>query len=175
MPKSDLPRSLRRSAARPSIPGKRPSDRLVDAADAGLLTRRNTSPGTAGRRAVDRAQYLRRRSARPGVSAREALGHERAEVREHRAISVLLDRPTPFVVLEAPSRLEAQRAGRYDSLVGQLAAGLVSPQRFRRRVGGWRPIRGENFLSDPDRVLAVLEARRAGEEDLFIYRSGRAA
>jgi hypothetical protein len=165
------------TADRKAIPRKSPKDdsRLVQAARAGILTKDNTKRGTRGRQAVDRITYLRRKEARPELPAREALGHERPEVRSGRTISVLLDRPEPFVVLEAASRREASRAGRYDSLTGQLAAGRVTPERFRQMVSAWRPIRGERFLADPDRVLAVMEARRAGEEELFVYRSGRAA
>jgi hypothetical protein len=169
----DLPRSLRRSASREASRGRLPSDRLLAAADAGLLTRRNTVPGSAGRRAVDRSTYLRRRAGRPNLSAREALGHERPEVRARRIISVLLDRPAPFVILDAPTRLEASRAARYDSYAGQMAARRISPQLFRRKISSWKPIRGERFLADPDRVLAVLESRRAGDEELFVYRNGR--
>ncbi len=88
---------------------------------------------------------------------------------------MLLDRPEPFAILEAPTRREASRAGPYDSLVGKMAAAKISPKQFERTVSGWRPIRGERFLSDPNRVLAVLEARRAGELDLFVYESGRSS
>jgi hypothetical protein len=48
--------------------------RLLARARSGSLTRSNTTKGTPERRAVDRVTYLRRRDARPGVSAREALG-----------------------------------------------------------------------------------------------------
>ncbi len=78
------------------------------------------------------------------------------------------------MVLEAATRREAIRAGRYENLTGQLAAGRISPKRFQERISNWRPIRGERFLADPNRVLAVLEVRRAGEMDLFVYSSGRA-
>ncbi|MGP0108118.1 MAG: hypothetical protein ACLPR9_04515 [Acidimicrobiales bacterium] len=171
-----LPRSLRRSADRPAVPRGHPPQRLLDAAEVGLLTRRNTSPGTAGRQAADRATYLSRASRRrPGENVREALGHERPSVRAGAEISVLLDRPDPWTVLEAPTRLEKTRAARYDALVSNLVQGKISSRAFRRRVDSWVPIRGERWLSDADRVMAVLEGRRAAGEDLFIYRSGRAA
>jgi hypothetical protein len=174
--RTDLPRSLRRAADRPATPGRQPSDRLIAAAEAGIIRRSNTKKGTRGQQAANAVTYRRRTSGRPeGVSAREAAGHERPEVRAARAISVLLDRPAPFVILEGPARLEASRAARYDSYAGQLAAGGITPERFQRKISSWRPIRGERFLADPDRVLAVLEARRAGDEELFIYRNGRAA
>jgi hypothetical protein len=124
--------------------------------------------------AVRAIEYERRTRDRPkGVNARQAAGHDRRDVRARRSISVLLDRPKPFVILDAPSRGEASRAARYDSLVGKLAAFRMSPKQFERRISGWRPIRGERFLADPNRVLTVLEARRAGEQEIFIYESGR--
>jgi hypothetical protein len=147
---------------------------LVAAAQSGVLSRRRTRLGSVGRQAVNRAEYERRRWKHLDRSAREAVGHDRPEVRAGRAISVLLDRPEPFVVLEGVTRREASRIGKYESLTGLLREGQISPRRFRNQVSSWRPIRGERFLSDPDRVLAVMEARRAGEEELFVYRSGRA-
>jgi hypothetical protein len=171
-----LPRSLRRSADRPAVPRGHPPQRLLDAAEVGLLTRRNTKPGTVGYQAANRVTYLNRAARRhPGETVREALGHERPTVRAHAEISVLLDRPDPWTVLEAPTRLEKTRGARYDALVSNLVQGNISPRAFRRRVALWRPIRGERWLSDPNRVMAVLEGRRAAGEDLFIYRSGRAA
>jgi len=148
----------------------------MDAAQRGILGRGNTRPGTAGRQAVDRFLYLRRkRQGRPGETAREALGHDRPAVRANRAISVFVDRPDPWMVLAAPTPNETRRAARYDALVGQLASGRLSPAAFNRRISGWRPIRGERFLSDPDRVLAEIERRRASDEELFYYESGRTA
>jgi hypothetical protein len=43
------------------------------------------------------------------------------------------------------SRSEARRLGRYDSLVGQLSTGRLSGREFERRVGSWRPFRGEQL------------------------------
>lgn len=51
---------------------------LLARARSGQLTRSNTRPGTPERRAVDRVTYLRRREARPELTARQALGVERA-------------------------------------------------------------------------------------------------
>jgi len=97
------------------------------------------------------------------------------EIRAGRSISALLDRPNPWAELNTPTPGEARRAARYDALVGQLAAGRLSPADFRRRVESWRPIRSEHFLADPDRVLAELEVRRAADIDVFHYASGRPA
>lgn len=122
-----------------------------------------------------RAEYAARvRLRRPGETTREATGHDRSTVRANRAISIYVDRPEPWLVLDSPTPGETRRAARYDALVGQLASGRLSPAIFGRRVAGWRPIRGERFLSDPDRVLAELEHRRARDEELFYYESGRA-
>lgn len=49
---------------------------LLARARSGALTRANTRPGTDERRAVDRVTYLRRREARPNLTARQALGVE---------------------------------------------------------------------------------------------------
>lgn len=174
----NLPRSLRRSASRPARKGRQPPDRLIAAAEAGLLTRHNVAPGTRGAQAVNAVYYQRRTSPlnrKPGQTVREQAGHETAEVREQRSISVLYDRPQPYEVLEGLTRGEIRRAGRYNALVDQLAAGQLSPQAFRRRVSGWAPLRGERLLSDPDRVLAVLEARRASGLEIFRVTSGQAA
>ncbi|MBF6556972.1 MAG: hypothetical protein IVW52_12540 [Acidimicrobiales bacterium] len=177
-PRPDLPRSLRRSADARAVRAA-PPDHLISAAAAGILTRANTEPGTRGRQAVDRLTYQRRTSPikrkYPDQKARELVGHEQASVREHRSISVLFDRPAPYGVLEQPTRGEAWRAGRYLNLTRLLAQGKITPQAFRHRVAGWAPIRGENFLADPDRVLAVLEARRATGLEVFEYQSGRPA
>ena len=48
--------------------------RLLARAKAGELTRSNTQKGTPERQAVDRVTYLKRKAARPNVSAREAAG-----------------------------------------------------------------------------------------------------
>lgn len=123
-----------------------------------------------------RAEYARRKELRrSGETAREAAGHDRPSVRAGRAISAFVDRPDPWSVVERPTPGEARRLARYDSLVGQLAAGRLSPRAFERRVSAWRSIRGERFLSDPDRVLAEIERRRASDEEIFLYRSGRTA
>ena len=86
-----------------------------------------------------------------------------------------LDTASPWTVLDVPTRMEQRRAGRYASYQAQLAAGEISPEAFRRKVESWAPIRGERFLSDPERVLAIMEARRAADEPTFVYKSGRAA
>lgn len=169
----ELSAQLRRAAERPALRGTGPSERLILAAKEGLITRHNTREGSRGRQAVDRITYLKRKKARPSLSPSEASGHERPEVRARRAISVLLDRPDPFVILEAPTRREASRAGRYADLVGKLGAHRISPNTFERMVSAWQPIRDERFLSDPNRVLAVMEARRAGEAEPFVYEPGR--
>ena len=113
------------------------------------------------------------RHRRPGESIREAAGHDRPAVRARRSMSAFVDRPDPWMVVEQPTQGEARRLARYDSLVGQLASGRITSATFQRRVSGWRTIRGERFLSDPDRVLAEIELRRASDLELFYYDSGR--
>ena len=147
---------------------------LLGRARRGELSRSSTRPGTAERRAVDRLQYLRRRAAHPDLSARQALGHPRpGDVRP--TISLMVADAPRFVVIETDNRRDLTRAARYDNLVSQLASGRISPAAFRRRVGSWRPIGDHKFLSDPGAVLAIIEARRAGELELFVYSSGRAS
>lgn len=111
-------------------------------------------------RAADRAE---------GETARERLG----VVKSTRSMPALLDSPPRWVDLDNLSRAEARRLGRYWSLVGELSAGRLSPRTFQHRVFSWRPFRDEHFLSDPDVVLALLEVRRTGDEELFYYERGR--
>lgn len=146
---------------------------LLAKARRGELTKATTEKGTPERRAVDRNQYLKRKAAaRPGLSARQALGHPKASDTRP-TISFMAEDPARFVIVETDNRRDLKRAARYDNLVSQLASGRLSPAVFRRRVGAWRPIAHLRFLSDPDAVLAIIEARRAGEKDLFVYSSGR--
>lgn len=167
-------RSLRRAANRPAIPGRRPPDRLLGAARSGQLSRSDTTPGTRGRQAVDRATYERRRLGRPFETSRQATGHESAADREQRRMSVLLDDPPRYVELAGLGRLDRSRVARYASLTGALAQGQISPAAFRRRVSRWAPIAGHQFSADPAAVLALLEQRRAAGLDSFVY-EGRAA
>jgi len=176
-----VPRSLRRAANRKADPrGKAPRGQVVEAAAAGLLTRKNTEPGTAGRRAVDRVTYERRvaKGAAKGLSAREAAGTPgRNPLR--RDISVIASDSSgvsSFVVLGDVDRRTAARIGRYDHLVRELAEGRLTGPEFQRRVGSWRPLPGgERFESNPSAVLAVIEERRASGLETFIYTSKRAA
>jgi len=170
-PKPDpLPRALRRKANGEATPRKRPPDDLIAAAQLGLLTRSNTKPHTRGRQAVDAVTYRARAADRAeGETARERLG----VVKSTRSMPAMLDSPPRWVDLDNLSRAEARRVARFSSLTGQLAEGKLSPAAFRRRVSSWRPFRGEHFLSDPDAALALLEARRTSDEELFYYRRTR--
>lgn len=102
-------------------------------------------------------------------------GHEPAAVRQARAMSTYLGPEARFSVPDNLTRSEARRLARYDSLVGQLSRGRISRRDFQRRVGNWRPFRGQRLASDPAAVLAALDRRRDEELELFEYRSGRAA
>lgn len=170
-PKPDpLPRDLRRRANRAATPRKRPPDNLIAAAQRGLLTRSNTKPGTRGRQAADAVTYRARVADRaPGETARRRLG----VVPTERSMPAMFDSPPRWVDLDNLSRAEARRLGRYWHLVKELSAGRLSPLTFQRRVSSWRPLRGERLLADPTAAFALLEVRRAGDEELFYYERGR--
>jgi len=173
----DLPRSLRRAGERAAGPRNSvPDAQLVGAFEAGQYRRSDFGPGTAGRKAADAVLY-RRTQARRQIwqSAREAARHERSEVRTERTISLLVGDPPRYVEMAGLSRRDVSRAARYDALVSNLAQGRISPAEFKRRVSAWRPIAGHTFVSNPQAALAIAEERRAAGNDLFIYRSGRAA
>ena len=178
-----LSSSLRRSANRSVGPrGQAPSRRLRDAADAGLLTRSNTRPGTAGRRAADAATYRRRRLAEPDLSAREALGHRPADAPTTKASFYTVD-PPRMVTVEGVSLRDVHRAARYMGEVGALLddfreasgdAGRVARVRraFERKVSRRAPIAGLPFLADADAVVALADLVRAGEVPI-VFDSGR--
>jgi hypothetical protein len=171
------PRDIRRRGARKA--GRRtsaPDPQLVAAFEAGEYRRGDFAPGTAARKAADAVLYRRREASRqPGQRAREAAGHEPREIRSARRVSVFIGDPPRYAEYEGLSRRDVSRAAKYDALVSNLRQGNISPQEFRRRVSAWQPIAGERFLADPDAVLTIVEERRAAGEDLFVYRSGRAA
>jgi hypothetical protein len=177
---ADLPRSLRRAAARPAGPrGRRPSDRLVEAARLGILTRTNTAPATAGRRAVDAVVYDRRLAAaerrarergRAAPSARQAAGHD---VRRRR-ISALVE-GAGLVVIDV-GLSDSRKIGRHLDLAGALADGQITRTAFRARLRAWRsltirvlggdlPPRTYTLMSGPEDVEAAMtEASEAGVE-----------
>ena len=184
----EVPPSLRRAAnarARFRDP-PRPGSKLYEAAAAGIITRSNTKPGTRGRQAVEAASYGVRRSARPTTSAREALGHRPvgSVLPWGRFFGVPVDGGGPRVVEGVVSAADVHRIGRYDNLVGRLAAGRINGKGFERRVRDWRPIEvlgpertagTYHFVSNPTTALAlrveVAEAVAAGEDSWII--SGR--
>lgn len=108
---------------------------------------------------------------------RARLGHDRAG--RFRTMSVLLDTPPRSELLSELSRGEARRVARYGEVVRQLLyqgryrGAVMTPARFRRVVGTWRPIRGERFLSDPDAVVALIDELRADDQELFVYERAR--
>jgi len=181
--RSPLSPSLRRAANRSAgLRGKAPTQRLRDAADAGVLTRGNTRPGTAGRRAADAATYRRRRLAEPDLSAREALGHRPADAPTTKA-TFYTDGPPRLVTIEGIGLLDVHRAARYMGDVGALLADLRrssgDPARvarikreFERRMRRRAPIGELHFLADADAVIALAELVRTGDEPI-IFDSGR--
>jgi hypothetical protein len=181
-PRSPLPRSLRRAAARRGAP----SPMVREAAAAGVLTRGNTRPGSAGRRAVDRATYLRRRAAEPDLTAREALGHRVAGSRT-RTATFFISTPAPrriTVAGEAVTLRDVQRAGRYmggvGALLAQLALAAGRPAEVARIKRSWEarmrrraPIAGHPVLADADAaILLADELRNEGDAGL-VFDSGR--
>jgi hypothetical protein len=157
-----------------AMPARRDVDpALLRRAFLGGLRRSNTRPGTPERRAVDRVTYERRRGRHPELTARQALGHQ-SPADTAPVISLMVDDPARFVIVEGLPRRDLRRAGRYDSLINQLDEGRILPTEFRRRVRSWRPIADFRFLSDPDAVLALLEELRASDQEVFVYTSGRA-
>jgi hypothetical protein len=181
-PRNPLPASLRRAAARKGAP-----TRMVQtAADTGLLTRANTTPGTAGRRAVDRATYLRRRAAEPELSAREALSH-RVPGSRTRTATFLTSEPAPrriTVAGEGVTLRDVHRAAGYMGDIGALLAQLAMvadhPAEVARVKRHWEarmrrraPIAGYPVLANADSaILLADELRNEGDAGL-IFDSGR--
>jgi len=166
---TELPRGVRAAANRAARPRRPPApgSQLAAAARAGVLTRSNTRPGTTGRQAADQVLYERREARRaPGETARAAAGHRKAPAAGGMS-GVFKD--AGFVVIENPTPGERRRLGRFNARVGELVEGQISPRRFERMIGGWRPLRGMRFESDPEVVLAILDIRRETGEDIFIY------
>jgi hypothetical protein len=150
--------------------------KLLKQARAGKLTKRNTEPGTAERRAVDRATYERRqRRGESGLTARQRAGHPRPTDRLP-LISIFTTDPVTggpaFLVVEV-TRREARRAGAYEALVGKLDRGQITPAEFRRRVGHYKSVAGHTLLADPGAVIALLDTLRTEDRELFFYESGR--
>jgi len=181
-PRSSIPPSIRRAAARPAGPrGRRPPRRLLDAAAAGVLTRGNTRKGTRGRQAVDRIVFLRRRAAAPDLSAREALGHRVAGSRDRMA-TFFADDPPRGVTVAGPDVTirDVRRAASYLGMVGGLVEAhrrgpddwSVVAARFRARWRRARPIAGLRPLADPEAVLALATELQA-DDWRPIFDSGR--
>ena len=181
-PAKSLPRSICRAAARAGAP----TPMVREAAATGILTRSNTEPGTAGRRAVDHATYQRRRAAEPELTAREAVGHRVAGSRE-RIATFFTSTPEPRRVTisgEGVTLSDVQRAGRYMNEVGVLVHDLsrVSgrpaevarvkhrwEQRMRRRA----PVAGHPVLADADAAILLADDLRGDEDEALKFDSGR--
>jgi hypothetical protein len=150
---------------------------VAEAARLFLETGRTPPKGDKGsfeRQVYDRYNFVKRsRTRSEGETVRARLGHAPKGF-VGRTASVFLEGPPRFVVLENLSRGDLRRAARYDALVSNLVQGDIIPAAFRRRVKSWSPIAGERFLSDPEAVLALVAARHADGEELFVCSSGRA-
>jgi hypothetical protein len=86
-------------------------------------------------------------------------------------ISLIVGDPPRFIIVEGLNRRQRSRVGRYMGLVEQLDHEKLSAAAFRRRVRRWRPIAGQRFLSDPEAVRAVVQRRRAADQEIFHYES----
>ena len=165
--------SLRRAASRAG----KPSERLVDAAEIGLLTRGNTRPGTAGRRAVDRATYMRRRAAEPTLPAREAAGH-RVAGSGPKVVTFYTTGPARRITLEGEgiTQRDVQRAGAYlhsvRTLIGDLRQHPQQAERIKRRwesrVRRRAPVAGYPLLAAATAAIALADQdRQSGEDPVF--------
>lgn len=178
-PRSGPPPSLRRAAARPAVRGRAPSQSLIDAADAGLLTRQNTKRGTVGRQAVYGRETAQRLAAAPDLPAREALGH-RVKGSRPRTATFFADEPPRVVVVEGGSLRDVHRSAAYmgevGGMIGRLrdwpgdAAGIK--RAWERRWMSRAPIAGLPVLADADAAIALADELRASGEEL-IFDSGR--
>ena len=172
--RAELPPSLRASANRRARPRRPPSERLRSAAAAGIITRGNTRPGTAGRQAADAAEYERRQSRgrRLGATtARAAVGH--GGPLPPASITAMF-RDLGFSTVENPTAAERRRLNRWNSLVAQLVAGRLSPKGFERRVKAWRPFRGAAFEWNAEIITATMGERRDAGETTYEYTGRRA-
>jgi len=170
-----VPPGIRRAAGRRAIPRHPPApgSKLREAARVGLLTRANTRGGTRGRQAALAEEYAHRQATgrrRGATTAREAAGHH-AQPEPAAMSAILVD--AGFTVLDSPSRRERSRIARWNSLAGQLVDGEMTSSEFRRRIRTWRPIRDDRFESNPELVLAILDARRIAGDSVFIYEGRR--
>ena len=178
MASAEVPRSLRRAANRGAGPRRRlPAQRLLDAAELGLLTRANTKPGTAGRRAVDHVTYLRRRSAEPTLPPREAAGH-RVAGSGARAVTFYTSDPARRITLqgEGVTVRDVKRGGAYLHSVRELIAELRRhpgearriKRRWESRIRRRAPIGGYPLLATADAAIALADQdRQSGEEPVF--------
>jgi hypothetical protein len=126
------------------------------------------------------AEYRARLRRHPELPARGATGHALAGDYPPTA-SIYADDPPRFIELEGVSRRDLRRAGIYTQATRQLRTDLRSrpdaaiaiKRAFQRRFRYWRRLAGYRVLSDPDSVLAVQDAMRAGDVEV-LFDSGRA-
>jgi hypothetical protein len=151
-----------------------------------LLTRRNTTPGTSGRKAVDRATYLRRRAGEPELSAREALSHRVVGSRT-RTATFFTSAPEPRRITvsdESVSLRDVRRSGAYMGEVGALLHDLKRaagrPAEVARVTRDWEarmrrraPIAGRPVLADAGAAIALADELRGDEDEALRFDSGR--
>lgn len=176
---ADVARSLQRAANARATRRRppRPGTRLYDAADAGLLTRANTKPGTRGRQVVDAVSYRARKTTEPTLSPREALGHRVAGSRSKTVTFYTADPPRRITLEgEGVSQREVRRGGAYLYSVRELIAELrrfpgaadTLKRDWERRWRSRAPIAGYPFLATADAAIALADQdRQTGEEPIF--------
>jgi hypothetical protein len=150
------------------------TQRQLDDAVAGRLTRKNTMAGSSGRSAVYRASYLRRVKAADerGYSRSQARGHPgKGQVGLSRITYDFSDVPTTEGIADVrvTSSREARRVGQYLRDVRDLLEERIDESAFRRK---WRRrvrAAGDHEL-EPDPELVIVMVFQAGPAPSERYR-----
>ncbi len=157
------------------------TQRQLDAALAGRLSRKNTRPGTPGRSAVYRAAYVRRtnRAEELGYTRSQARGHPgKGQVRLSDITYEFFSIPTTegVVDLTLTSTREARRVGQYLRDVREVLEDRIDARAFSRR---WRRrIRaaGDHELeADAEAVIAMVFQAGPGPVERYQRHAARSA
>jgi len=173
IPDGSLSAGLWAAANSPAIPRYTPpaDSPLVQAARDGLLTRANTTKGSAGRQAVERATYLGRDSRRaPGQTAREALGHRREAPASLTGWVTATSGRRVQVAAEGPAAVGRLAARLRDER--EVASGRLSPSVFADRWRG-RQVGGVHLTNRAAVVTASLHRAGAETEVRYFRKGGR--
>jgi hypothetical protein len=130
------------------------------------------------------AEYRKRRTKRPELTARQAAGHPGPGDVLPTAEALYVRRPdgSPATLYGARvSRRDIRRVARYLALVAQVNENRMDREAFRRRISTWRPIvvlgppditGSYRFLDDPDAASVLSDLERTAERQTWID-SGR--